>query len=54
MGNIGSCPMCQRKGIELTEHHVIESSIINGKIPSIDLCKESHVSLSGDSAGSGN
>ena len=39
--------MCQKKGVELTEHHVIEALkkyySENGKPPSIDLCPECHV-----------
>ncbi len=25
MGTKGECPMCKTKGVELTEHHVIEA-----------------------------
>lgn len=42
MATIGSCPMCQKKGVKLTEHHVVEAPDENGKPPSIDLCEECH------------
>jgi hypothetical protein len=42
MATVGSCPMCQRKGVKLTEHHVVEAPDENGKAPSIDLCEECH------------
>ncbi len=40
--HVGECPMCQKKGVELTEHHVVESPDENGKAPSIDLCNGCH------------
>ena len=40
--HVGECPMCQKKGVELTEHHVVESPDENGKAPSIDLCNDCH------------
>jgi len=47
MGNTGICPMCQTKGVTLTEHHVVEAPkekyLDNGKPPSIDLCPKCHV-----------
>ena len=46
MGTKGVCPMCKTKGIELTEHHVIEAPkkyySETGKAPSIDLCSDCH------------
>lgn len=29
--HVGECPMCQKKGVELTEHHVVEAPDENGK-----------------------
>jgi len=40
--HIGECPMCQKKAVELEEHHVIEAPDKNGKAPSIDLCTDCH------------
>jgi len=34
--------MCQQKGVELTEHHVVEAPDENGKAHSIDLCSDCH------------
>lgn len=34
--------MCQQKGVELTEHHVVEATDENGKAHSIDLCRDCH------------
>jgi len=34
--------MCQQKGVELTEHHVVEAPDENGKAHSIDLCPDCH------------
>jgi len=46
MGDTGKCPMCQEKGVKLTEHHVVEAPkekySATGKPPSIDLCSECH------------
>jgi hypothetical protein len=42
MATIGSCPMCQKKGVRLTEHHVVEAPDEDGKAPSIDLCEDCH------------
>ena len=33
--------MCQQKGVELTEHHVVEAPRFAGEAPSIDLCRDS-------------
>ena len=41
----GECPMCQKKGIELTPHHVVEAPKehwIDGKAPTIGLCADCH------------
>jgi len=40
--HVGECPMCQQKGIELTEHHVVEAPDDAGKAHSIDLCRDCH------------
>lgn len=41
------CPMCKTKGVQLTEHHVIEAPkkyySETGKAPSIDLCSDCQV-----------
>jgi len=41
--HIGECPMCQKKAIKLTEHHIVEAAPDkDGKPHSIDLCPECH------------
>ena len=46
MGDTGKCPMCQTKGVKLTEHHIVEAPkkyySASGKPPSIDLCSDCH------------
>ena len=42
----GECPICQKKGVELREHHVIEAPKEhwkNGKAPRIILCADCHL-----------
>ena len=34
--------MCNTKGIELTDHHVVEAPEENGEVYTIRLCKECH------------
>ena len=41
----GKCPLCQKKGVDLTEHHVVEAPKehwANGKAPRIGLCIDCH------------
>ena len=40
---IGKCPMCQTKQIELESHHVVEAPDESGKARTIGLCHECHV-----------
>lgn len=41
---IGECPICGKKGTQLTEHHVVEAPLDeNDNTPSIAICKPCHV-----------
>ena len=40
---IGKCPMCQTKQVELETHHVVESPDESGKARTIGLCHECHL-----------
>jgi len=41
---VGICAMCKNKGVVLTEHHVREAPLKNGKAQSIMICDKCHQS----------
>ena len=41
---VGVCAMCKAKGSALTEHHVWEAPLKDGRVQTLDICDNCHQS----------